>query len=115
MLSFASRVESSTITEIGITVTLELKSYYRYNYEERGSEWRVVKSYHGKSTRPVTRAHKYPNYVMFQKDEMEKEAKNAALRECFKDHLGISEFKDLAFDELHRPLKEIKLRSKMIK
>ena len=116
MLSFASRVESSTTTEIGITVTLELKSYdYRYNYEEGGSKWRVVKSYHGKSTRPVKRYHKYPNCLSFEKDEMEKEAKNVALRECFKDHLGISEFKDLAFDELHRPLKEIKLRSKMIK
>ena len=46
---------------------------------------------------------------------MENEAKNAALMECFRDHLGFTEFNDLAFDELHRPLKETKLRSKMIK
>ena len=107
-MSFATPVESATISEMEITVTLELKGYNR-----------VLKCYHGKSTRPITmvmtRKQKYPNYLIHLKNEMKKEAKNAALMECFRDHLGFTEYKDLAFDELHRPLKEIKLRSKMMK
>ena len=85
-------------------MTLELKGYNK-----------VLKSYPGKSTRPMTLIQKYPNYLIFRKNEMEKEAKNAALMECFRDHLGFTDSKDLFFDELHRPLKEIKLRSEMMK
>ena len=107
-MTFAPPVESATISEMEIRVTLELK-----DYEE------VLKCYHGKSTRPMSmvmaRKQKYPNLLIHLKNEMEKEAKNAALMECFRDHLGFTEFKDLSFDELHRPLKEIKLRSKMMK
>ena len=110
-MTFAPPVESATISEMEIRVTLELK-----DYEE------VLKCYHGKSTRPMTmvmaRKQKDPNNnwtLIHLKNEMEKEAKNAALMECFRDHLGFTEFKDLSFDELHRPLKEIKLRSKMMK
>lgn len=103
-MSFATPIESATISEIEITVTLEVKGYNR-----------ILKCYHGKSTRPVTRKQNVPNYLAYQKIEMENEAKNAALMECFRDHLGFTEFNDLAFDELHRPLKETKLRSKMIK
>ena len=66
-------------------------------------------------TMVMARKQKYPNLLIHLKNEMEKEAKNAALIECFRDHLGFTEFKDLHYDELHRPLKEIKLRSKMMK
>ena len=33
---------------------------------------------------------------------MEAEAKNAALKEFFKDSFGITEFNDILVDELHR-------------
>ena len=110
-MTFATPVESATISELEITVTLELKKY-----EE------VLKCYHGKSTRPMTmvmaRKQKYPNnnwILIHLKNEMEKEATNAALMAFFRDHFEFIEFKDLYFDELRRPLKEIKLRSKMMK
>ena len=91
-----SEVESETISEMEITATLELKRH-EYDFEKEEMAWRIVKCYHGKSTRPVTRKHT-------QKIEMEEEAKKGALMECFKD-LGFTEFNDLVFDELHRPLK----------
>ena len=40
-----------------------------------------------------------------QKIEMEEEAKEAALMECFREHFGFTEFNDLVYDELHRPMK----------
>ena len=108
-MSFATPVESTTISELAITVTLELKDYNNH------LELEVVKSYPGKSTRPMTLIKKYPNNLIFRKNEMEKEAKNAALMDFFRDDLGFTVSKDLFFDELHRPLKEIKLRSGMMK
>ena len=55
-MSFATPIESATISEIEITVTLEVKGYNR-----------ILKCYHGKSTRPVTRKQNVPNYLAYQK------------------------------------------------
>ena len=96
-MSFASptisEAISATISEVKITVTLEVKCKLNdYHY------------YYGKSTRPVTRKQKSEDELIHQRMEMEKEAKKAALMECFKKHLGFTEFNDLVYDELHRPL-----------
>ena len=102
-----SEVESETISEMEITATLELKRH-EYNYEKRNFVWRIVKCYHGKTTRPLTRK-LTSDELIGQKIEMEKEAKKAALMECFKERFGFTEFNDLVYDELDRPLKEIEL------
>ena len=94
-------VESATISEVETTVTLELKCKL-HDYHRT---LKLIKCYHGKSTRPVTRKQKSENELIDQKIEMEEEAKKAALMECFKEHLGFTEFNDLVFGELHRPLK----------
>ena len=96
-MSFASptisEAISATISEVKITVTLEVKCKLNdYHY------------YYGKSTRPVTRRQKSEDELIHQRMEMEAEAKKAALMECFKKHLGFTEFNDLVYDELHRPL-----------
>jgi len=36
---------------------------------------------------------------------MKKEAKMAALKECFRERFGFTEFKDVVTDELNRPIK----------
>ena len=74
--------------------TLVLKSF--------DDGWVSEKCYHGKSTRRVTR--KSEDELIHQKIEMEEEAKKAALMECFKECFGFTEFKDLVFDELRRPM-----------
>ena len=101
-MSFISRPqEFATISQVGITVTLELKCKL-HDYDRTP---KIIKCYHGKSTRPVTRKQKSENELIEQKIEMEEEAKKAALMACFKEQLGFTEFNDLVFDELHRPLK----------
>ena len=101
-MSFVSpSVESATISEVEITVTLELKCKL-HDYDRT---WKIIKCYHGKSTRPVTRRHKSENELIDQKIEMEEEAKKVALMACFKEQLGFTAFNDLVFDELYRPLK----------
>ena len=104
-------VVSETHIAMEITVTLELKRLevvcYGVGWRKRNNTWRVLKSYHGKSTRLVTSKQKSANELIRQKIEMEEDAKKAALMECFRDGLRFDEFNDLVFDELHRPLKEI--------
>ena len=102
-------VKLATSSEMEITVTLELKCYdgwrNRFSSRKRGERratWTTVKSYHGKSTRRVTR--KTEEELIRQKIEMEREAKGAALMECFKDGMRFTEFNDLVYDELQRPL-----------
>ena len=102
-------VKSATASEMEITVTLELESYdgwrNRFSSHRRGerrASWTIIKSYHGKSTRRVTRNSE--NELIRQKIEMEEEAKKIALMECFKDGMRFTEFNDLVYDELHRPI-----------
>ena len=100
-----SEVESETISETEITAILELKRR-EYDYKKLNFVWRIVKCYHGKTTRPLTRQQtQSADELIGQKIEMEEEAKKAALMECFRDHFGFTEFNDLVYDELHRPLK----------
>ena len=68
-------------------------------------EWKVKKCYHGRSTRRVTRKQKSEEELAKQREEMTREAKRAALEECFRDRLGFTEFKDIVSDELQRPIK----------
>ena len=39
-----------------------------------------------------------------EKEEMTKEARKAALIECFKDRFGITKFSDISIDDFHRPI-----------
>ena len=41
-----------------------------------------------------------------EKEEMKKEAKKAALMECYKEYFGFTEFNDILVDEIGRPLCE---------
>ena len=100
-----SEVESETISEMEITANLEHKRH-EYDFEKHKFVCRIVKCYHGKTTRPLTRQQtQSADELIGQKIEMEEEAKKAALMECFRDHFGFTEFNDLVYDELHRPLK----------
>ena len=69
-------------------------------YDHDSSKWTTFKSYHGKSTRPLKRTRRPKN----EKEMMEKEAKKAALVECFKELFGFNKFDDWCVDELGRPI-----------
>ena len=97
-MSFDKPLESASRSEIEITVTLVLKYYNQVN------EWKVISSYQGKSTRRVTRKQKSEDELTQEKVEMKEEAKKAALMECFRERFGFTEFNDMVFDELHRPM-----------
>ena len=94
-------VESATISAVEITAILELKC----KLNDYNGACRLIKCYYGKSTRPISWSQKSENELIQQNIEMEEEAKKAALMACFKEQLGFTEFNDLVFDELHRPLK----------
>ena len=68
-------------------------------------EWKVKKCYRGRSTRPVTKKLKREEILNKHKEKMTREAKTAALEECFRERLGFTEFKDVICDELNRPMK----------
>ena len=87
-----------TISAIEITANLKCSYYAK-------GEWKVKKCYHGRSTRRVTRKQKPEEELAKQREEMTREAKRAALEECFRDRLGFTEFKDIVSDELQRPIK----------
>ena len=96
---------SATISIIEIEATLELKSLgYREddNYEER--TWKIEGCYHGKSTRRVSTKQNPEEELTKQREKMTEEAKRAALIECFRERLGFTEFNDMVFDELNRPI-----------
>ena len=67
-------------------------------------EWKVKKCYRGRSTRRVTKIQNSVEVLRKHKEKMTREAKTAALEECFRERLGFTEFKDMIFDELHRPM-----------
>ena len=67
-------------------------------------EWNG-KCYNGKSTRRVTKEEKSEEILQKQREEMKKEAKNAAWKEYFRECLGFTEFKDVVSDEIYRPIK----------
>ena len=98
-----SDIESETISEMEITATLEVKRH-EFDYERGEMACKIIKYYHGKSTRPVT-GRQTSDELISQKIEMEEEAKKDGLMKCYREHFGITECNDLVFDELHRPLK----------
>ena len=77
-----------------VTATLQLACY------DEG-ERKVQESYHGKSTQ-VGKKLKSGQYRY--NAEMTKEAKMAALKECFRERFGFTEFNDVVSDELNRPI-----------
>ena len=79
--------------------------------------WKVKHSYCGRSVRQIplqnssTRLTRKQflestseGFLQKHREEMTKEAKRAALEECFRDRLGFTEFKDIVIDELNRPM-----------
>ena len=88
--------ESKTDDEVVVNVILEF-SYHAYS----DGTWskQILNTYEGKCIRPLRRTRRPKN----RNEEMIKEAKKAALMECFKDRFGITEFRDIFIDELHRP------------
>ena len=79
--------------------------------------WKVKHSYRGRSVRQIplqnssTRLTRKKflectskGFLQKHRKEMTKEAKRAALEECFRDRLGFTEFKDIVIDELNRPM-----------
>ena len=94
--TFVTRFKS----EGEVTATLML----RYVADNEGCGWKVAESYHGKSTRQVSKKEKSKEKDA-RRSEMVKEAKIAALKECFRERFGFTEFKDVVSDELNRPIK----------
>jgi len=93
---------SATISTIEITATLELKWISCSNHYNGDDIWTVDKCFHGKSTRKVPSS-KNPEEEELRK-QRDKMIVEAALMECFRERLGFTEFNDMVFDELHRPL-----------
>ena len=87
--------ESKTLDTVVLDASLRINIY---SYGDGSSK--TLKSYNGKSTRPLKKTRSAKN----QKEEMTNEAKKAALMECFKDRFGFTEFNDIFVDELHRPI-----------
>ena len=81
---------------IEFTATLILTRYDVYG------KIQTYKMYHGKSTRSIksSKTRRPKN----EKEEMTKEARKAALVECFKDRFGFTEFPDVTVDDFHRPI-----------
>ena len=69
-------------------------------FDRDSEKWITIKTYHGKSTRPL----KKTRQPKTEKEIMEKEAKKAALAECVKEHFGFDKFDDWYVDELGRPI-----------
>ena len=67
-------------------------------------KWKIKKSYHGKSTRQVTKKQKPEEVLQQNREEMTKEAERAALQKCFRERFGSTEFNDIVIDELNRPM-----------
>ena len=86
-------VEANTDTTKEVNATMKINKYDRDS-----RKWITFKTYHGKSTRPLKKARQPKN----EKEIMEKEAKKAALMECFKERFRFNTFDDLYVDELGR-------------
>lgn len=88
-------LEATTDTTMDVNASMQFQSY------DNDSEiWTTFESYHGKSSRSLKRTRKPKN----EKEIMEKEAKKAALVECYKERFGFNKFDDLCVDELYRPI-----------
>ena len=87
-----------TTSRVELTATLRCKYF-------KNDEWKVKKSYHGKSTRRVTRKQKPEEVLDQNREEMTKEAQRAAFQKCFRERLGFTNFDDIIIDELNRPIK----------
>ena len=94
--------ELVTKSKVEVTATLQCKYY-------KNGDWKVKKSFHGKSTRRVTKKQKPEEILQKHKEEMTKEAETAALQKCFRERLGFTDFKDIVIDELSRPVNFKKL------
>ena len=95
--------KSITISTIEITATLELKWLSWDDYRDDDT-WEVEKCYYGKSTYRVPAKQNPEEELTKQRAKMTDEAQKAAIIDCFRERLGFSEFGDIVFDELHRPL-----------
>lgn len=91
-------METITKSVLEVTAILQMKFFMN-------GEWKVKKCYRGRSTRRVTRKQKSEEVLQKHREKMTKEAKKAALEECFRERLGFTEFKDIVCDELNRPIK----------
>ena len=92
--------EAKTDTEIVANASLRLTQlFYSDIHGKKCLSRKTVKTYNGKSTRPLKKTR-----MLKEKEEMTKEAKKAALMEFFKERFGFTEFKDLYADELHRSI-----------
>ena len=93
-------MEVNTDTTKEVNATLQ---FYKFDYDNE-RKWITFKTYHGKSTRPRKKTRQPKN----EKEIMEKEAKKAAMMECFNERFGFnvldSKFDDWCEDELGRPI-----------
>ena len=88
------------ITKSRVQVTASLQCGYYMN-----GVWTLKKCYSGQSSRQVTKKPTPEEVLRQNKEEMTKVAERAALRKCFREGLGSTNFDDLVIDELNRPIK----------
>ena len=88
-------LEAKTDTTIDVNASMQIE---KYDYDSKIRT--TLKAYHGKSTRSLKRTRQPKN----EKEIMEKEAKKAALVECYKERFGFNKFDDWCVDELSRPI-----------
>ena len=98
---FFDTVQLKTDTTIEIHASLRLISYD--NNDPDNQTFRIYKIYYGKSTKEIES--RRVRLSKNEKEEMTKEARKAALIECFKDRFGFTEFSDITVDFFNRPLK----------
>ena len=66
--------------------------------------WTLKKCYRGQSSRRVTKKQTPEEVLRQNKEEMTKVAERAALKKCFGEGLGFTNFKDIVIDEINRPM-----------
>ena len=88
--------EAKTDTTTVVNAAMQVKMIRKND----SLNWMPFKTYHGKSTRPLKKTRQPKN----EKEIMEKEAKKAAMIECFKERFGFDKFDDWCLDELGRPI-----------
>ena len=98
------RMEDVTIAvkQVKKNTTIEFTATLLLTCSDDDGEIQTYKTYYGKSTRPIksSKTRRPKN----EKEEMTKEARKAALIECFKDRFGFTEFSDITVDDFHRPI-----------
>ena len=87
--------EAKTDTTIGVNASLQFE---KHDWDSNTRT--TLEVYHGTSTRSLKRILKPIN----EKEIMEKEAKKAALVECYKERFGFNKFDDWCVDELCRQI-----------